>query len=95
MKSASVTGQDNQHQVNTSAEDDHLPEETVATDEDHIPALLMVTGAEENTQVTEKESTETETETGSIRKEEEIVQDLGRRSTEREDRADQTHQENE
>ena len=99
MKSANVPGLVNRHLGDTSAEKDHLPDktETVLTGDDRtLVHLTASTGDEENTRAKETESTKTEI--VSIRKaseETEIDQDLAKRSTRREDKADQILQESE
>lgn len=99
MKSVKETDQESLHQADIWVEEDHLQEENVPTDEDHTPALRMEnTEEEERTQASGKESTETEIVTVSTRRasaETVTDQDLERRSTEREDKADQTPQESE
>lgn len=99
LRSASVTDQDNPHPADIWVGDDPHQEWNAATDDDHILAHLMEsTGDAEKTPVREKESTETEIVIVSTRiasAETGTDLDQEKRSTEREDKADQTHQESE
>lgn len=97
MRSATVTDQDNPHPADIWVGDDPHQEWNAATDDDHTLAHLMEsTGDAEKTQVRKKESTEigiVSTRRANVGIGTDPVQE--RRSTEREDKADQTHQENE
>lgn len=97
LKLASVTDQDNQLLEDIWAEEDHLQEEREVIEEDHTLAHLMESIEDvENIQVKGKENTEIVIVI--IRKAREeivIVQDQERKSTEREETADQILQESE
>ena len=97
FKSANVTDQDNQLLEDIWAEEDHLQEEREVIEEDHTLAHLMESIEDvENIQVKGKENTEIVIVI--IRKAREeivIVQDQERKSTEREETADQILQESE
>lgn len=97
FRSANVTGQDNQLLEGIWVEEDLLQEENAVTDDDLILVLRMESTEDaENIQATEKESTEIAiVNTRKARDAIGIVQDLGRRSTEREETADQILQGNE
>jgi len=99
LKSASVTDQDNRHLADIWEGDGPHHQDNAATDVDHIHVHPMEsTGDAEKTQAREKKNTETGIVIVSTRR---ANAEIGtdpvqvKRSTEREDKAAQTHQESE
>ena len=98
-KSANVIGLDNQHLGNISAGEDRLQENTVTgteialTGEDLTLAHLTAIEDAENTQMRGKENTKIEIKS-KVREETETVQDLDKKNTEKEEKADPIPKEN-
>ena len=99
LRSANVTGLDNQHLGDILAEGGLLQEKTVTgteialTGEDRILGHRTEIEDAENTQMRGKENTKIEIKS-KAREETETVQDQGKKSTEKEEKADQIRKEN-